>query len=321
VLTKKNTASIFGSVGSSNPIWKKDDVDDGKLKSLKDIVLHAKSETFTATTKTNADGTYEFNDLPNGKYTVVPEITSGLDYNHEYPEWYEADVSDGACKKVSFRVEPATRIRGHVTLPSGFNDSIEVVAIPTSMTKLNQFSGKWDFTEKDGGYDLWPLPEGDYYVGVNINSSPKADSPFPPTYYPGVTKKSDAAIVHVATGEIKELNFTLKTLATPRMVRFKAIGLDGKPLRAIYVQLEDLRHPGDAASYVNVDLDENGAGVMTIYAGYSYHLHGSHWMSYMNDWCAKPVVIQAGTGDVETKFVMDRKAQNCDIYEIDGLKR
>jgi hypothetical protein len=92
-------------------------------------------------------------------------------------------------------------------------------------------------------------------------------------------------------------------------------------LRAIYVQLEDLRHPGDAASYVNVDLDENGVGVMTIYAGYSYHLHGSHWVRSGSYWCAAPVVIPEGIGDVETKFVMDRTAGLCNIHEIDGLKR
>jgi hypothetical protein len=85
--------------------------------------------------------------------------------------------------------------------------------------------------------------------------------------------------------------------------------------------LEDLRHPGDAASYVNVDLDKNGNGTMKIFAGYSYHLHGSHWVSYQNDWCAKRVEIPAGTEAVDVRFDMDHKADNCDIYDIDHLKR
>ena len=92
-------------------------------------------------------------------------------------------------------------------------------------------------------------------------------------------------------------------------------------MKKIYIQLEDLRHPGDAASYVNVDLDLTGAGTITIYSGYAYHLHGSHWVGYQNDWCAKPVVIPEGTGPIEARFEMNRKAGNCDFYEIDRLKR
>jgi hypothetical protein len=86
----------------------------------------------------------------------------------------------------------------------------------------------------------------------------------------------------------------------------------------IYIQLEDLRHPGDASSYVNADLDEKGAGTLTIYAGYSYHLHGSHWVNYGNDWCSKPVAVPAGTEPVEARFVMYRKDVSCVISETDS---
>ncbi len=321
-LTQKRTASVFGAVSSSKTVWRDDDVADVQPKPMKDMVLRAKSERFTATTKTAADGSYEFNELPNGKYTITPDISKSLDFDHEYLDRYEADVSDGACVRVGFDLKPTTRIRGHLTVPAGFEKkSIEVVAIPTSLKKMNQFSGKSDFIDEGGRFDLWPLPPGDYYVGVNINSSPKTDVPFLPTYYPGVTKQSAATIVHVANGETKELELPLSIFATPRSVHFTATGLDGKPLRTIYVQLEDLRHPGDAASYVNVDLDEKGSGsLMTIYSEYSYHLHGSHWVGGQ-DWCAKPVVIPKGTKAVEANFIMDREARNCDIYEMDGLKR
>src|SRR6266536_5591328 len=199
----------------------------------------------------------------------------GLDFDHEYPDNYQADIRDGECANIGFVLEPSTRIRGHVsTLVSSDLSHVQVVAVPIHLKNLNQFSGKWDFLDESGRFDLWPLPPGDYYVGVNINNSPSAESPFPPTYYPGVTSQRAAGIVHVDDREVKELELHLPEVATPRRVHFVAIGLDGKPLRAIYIQLEDLRHPGDASSYVNVALDEKGAGMLTIYSGYSYHLHG-----------------------------------------------
>jgi hypothetical protein len=125
--------------------------------------------------------------------------------------------------------------------------------------------------------------------------------------------------VHIEKGEIKELEMPLKELAKARGVHFVATGLDRLPLKTIYIQLEDLRHPGDATSYVDVDLDSTGAGSVTIYSGYSYHLHGSQ--SYGNDWCSKPVPIPSGTEPVELRFVMDRSSSYCDIAEIDGLRQ
>jgi hypothetical protein len=49
--------------------------------------------------------------------------------------------------------------------------------------------------------------------------------------------------------------------------------------------------------------------------------HASHCVSYGNDWCSKPVLITAGTEPVEVRFVMDHKEANCEIDEIDGLRK
>lgn len=320
-LIATHTGTIFGEIISSKPVWREDDVVDGKHEPMAGMLVHANSEKFSTVTRSAKDGSFEFQGLPGGKYTIMPEQGVSLDFDHEYDDRYQVEVRDGACASVDFDLQPTTRIKGRVKLPiSGSKLSVEVEAIPTSLHKLNQFSGKTDFIDDGGKFDLWPLPPGDYYVGVNINSSPKADSPFPPTYYPGVLKQSTAQVVHVANGEVKELELNVPELAKPRPVHFVATGLDGKPLKTIYIQLEDLRHPGDAASYVNVDLDKNGAGSMNIYAGYAYHLHASHWAGN-TDWCAKPVSIPAGIEPVEARFEMDYADRSCDIYEIDHIAR
>jgi hypothetical protein len=321
-LAKTHAGSIFGRVVFSKPKWSGDDViDNAPPKGLKGVVLRASSATFTSTTRTSTGGLYEFDQLPNGKYTVIPERPSRFDYDHDDEGRYEADVSDGGCANIAFKLEPTTRIRGHLTLPAGLQlKLIQVTAVPIGLKELNQFSGKWDLTDENNRFDLWPLPPGDYYVGVNISSSPKAEAPFPPTYYPGVTSQQAAKVVRVKEGEIAELELTLPEVAKTRTVHFVAIGLDGKPLRKIYIQLEDLRHPGDASSYVNVDLDETGAGSLTIYSRYSYHLHGSVYVG-QGDWCSEPVVIQAGGDPIEARFVMDRKAMSCTIRDIDHPNR
>ena len=311
------TADVFGRIGLVKPLWRDDELAGSRPSPLFGVVVHAKSEASDVTTKTLEDGTFEFARIPNGRYTILPDIPLGTDYSHEYPDSYQADVRDGECKNVSFLVQPNTRIRGHVSSRTDLSN-VMVLAIPVQVKNPSDLSGKWSFLDEGSRFDLWPLPAGDYYVGVNINSSPSAERPFPPTYYPGVTRQDEATIVHLNEGEVKELELPLAQLATPRKVHFTAIGLDGKPLRKIYIQLEDLRHPGDASSYVNVDLNAKGEGAMTIYAGYSYHLHGSHWVRYGEDWCAKPVIIPSGTESVETRFIFDHKDADCQMNEIDA---
>jgi hypothetical protein len=324
-LIRTGVGKVFDKVRYVRPRWEEDDVrnEESDATPRSEVTLRATLESgFRAETKTARDGSYEFGGLPPGSYTITPTIGEQFDFDHEYEEHYKPSLSAGQCASVNFLLEPITRIKGHVIFPAKFKaKTIKVVAIPTNLKKLNQFSGKSDFTGEGDEFDLWPLPPGDYYVGVNINSSPKEDSPFPPTYYPGETTQRKAKVVHIREGEVRKLELRLPEIAKTRAVYFVAIGLDGKPMRKIYVQLEDLRHPGDASSYVNVDLDENGAGTLNVYAGYPYHLHGSHWVSYGNDWCSKPVDIPAGNEAVETRFVMDHSAGNCQIDEIDGLKR
>lgn len=321
-LTKEDTGTIFGAVRQTKVGWKDDDIGDDSPAPTKKLLLHAVSDGYSTFTHTTEKGTFEFQGLPPGKYKINPELPDGLDFDHEYPEHYEAEILGGACAQIDFRLQPATRIRGRLVLPPGTPDRvIEVVALPVQLKKVNQFSGKYTFTDEDGRFDLWPLPPGDYYIGVNINKSPKEDAPFPPTYYPGVTSQKAAHIVHLDEGEIKELELPLPEMAAPRTVNFVAVGLDGKPMRHIYIQREDLRHPGDAASYVNVDLDKKGAGSMIVYDGFSYHLHGSQWISTGNEWCAKPVVITAGTEPIDVRFVMDRKSDNCNMVEIDKASK
>lgn len=320
-LAKTNTGKIFGRVTLSKLVWEEDKVlERSASKPVEGMVVSARSDDVTVSAKTDKDGAFEFRELPNGKYKVAPENRPGTDYDHRHNDWYEAEVSGGVCASISFRLQPATRIRGHLTFPAGINPgSIMVVAVPADIRKVHQFTGTRTFTEDDR-FDLWPLPPGDYFVGVNIAGSPKEDSPFPPTYYPGVTRKEAAGIVHLEEGEVKELELHLPELAKPRQVSFVAIGVDGKPMSKIYIQREDLRHPGDAASYVNVDLDAKGAGTMTVYSGFSYHLHASQSLRTGKYWCAPPVLIPAGTKPVQVRFVMNQTNSICDLKEIDRLQ-
>lgn len=309
--------NVFGTVIRYAHFWRGDDVETGEGMAMSGIVVTAAGPAGEFKTTTDVLGTFEFPRLPNGKYKIVPQMAKGLDYSRKYEENYVAEVSDGACKAVNFALMPVTRIQGKVIPPSGMDlDSTEVAAVPITLRKVNQFSGKWDFTDDDGKFNLWPLPPGDYLVGVNITRSPKPDSPFPPTYLPGVTDKSKATVVQLKEGEIRSVELHLPEIAQPRTVHFSAVDMSGKPIRRLYIQREDLRHPGDASSYENVDLDPQGRGRVVVYAGYSYHLH-----SQSGGECSRPVFIPPGSNPITVKFEMVEKDSYCDLEEIDKLHK
>lgn len=312
--------SVFGQITLGTPSHYQNlghRVEGFTPQAASGMTIRAKSAKETFTTQTAKDGSYEFSDLPNGTYTVLPELGPDQTFDqHFLTETTVKPVIDGSCSKVDFQVFPATRLKGKVLLPEGqkfaFIPEDDMVglqpisAIPVELEKTNEHSGFTAYADEDGNFDIWPITPGDYYVGFNINKSPTPQEPFTPTYFPGVTEKAKAEIVHIGEGETKYIEFPEPARATPRTVSVEAIGMDGKPLTKIRVQREDLAHPGDAInSTADVELDANGAGQMTIYSGINYHLHAMSF-AYRTFYCGEPVTVPAGSDPVKVRFVMDR---------------
>ena len=311
--------SLYGLVTYTAPVvWDKNGKPvGGGTRAVPGLLMKATSETNTFTTFTGKNGNYEFKNLKNGHYTITPDLQPDWAYDQHFSaERYERSVADGSCAKIDFPLQQTTRLQARVTLapgeqfgvpPDGTFGLQTAVAIPVGLEKTNDRSGIKATIEPDGYFDLWPIPPGDYYVGINISTSPTPQAPFVPTYYPGVTDKNAARVVHLDEGESKYIEFPPPEFASKRMVHLVAIGSDGKPLPKVRATLEDLQHPGNMFDdMVDVDLDANGAGTMDIYAGVAYHLHASYIWLPRTTWCASTVLVPAGSKPVDARFVMDR---------------
>jgi hypothetical protein len=294
--------------------------------SVANMVIRAVSADKTFTTTTTPDGRYEFSDLPNGTYEVTPALEPGQTYDKEfYSARYIKAVGDGSCERVDFPLRSITRLKGRILIPKGqqfafipeFSEVLvqTVAAVPVGVQKPTERTGFASPVDPDGSFDIWPIAPGDYYVGININTSPTPVSPFVPTYYPGVTDKAKARIVHIDAGETKYIEMPEPGPVQNRTVYIEAVGMDGKPLPKVRVQRENLQSPGDPTNFtLDVTLDADGSGTISVYSGIAYHLHASSLGGWRSFQCAEAVTVQAGYEPVRVRFVMDRVDGPDDRY-------
>lgn len=210
-LAKGDKGSIFGRVAMREVAWRNGRIDDEGSVFTRHVAIHAESEHFSETTVADDGGSYEFHAVPRGSYRIRPEVPLGWDVRHnDHEDFISVNVPPGACATASFSLNPTTRIRGHISFPPETRPrSVEVVAIPVNVKHVQRFIGKQVFTDANDRFDLWPLPPGDYFLGVNISNPGKPGSPFPPTYYPGVPTEAAAGIIHLDQGQIREIELPL----------------------------------------------------------------------------------------------------------------
>jgi hypothetical protein len=312
-LVKTGKGSIYGSVHPQGLRFE-------ETRPVQSMTVHVASDSFSATAQTGEDGSFKFDDLPKGKYQVTLQTPAGWDLDHRYDPLDGAYIAGGACANIRLVLRPATRIRGHVIVAPG-EEPLHMIAFAVSVPHSDlDKSERAVMVDADGHFTLWPLPPGDFLVRITFTGVGANNLLLLPAYYPGVLGKTAAAIVHVQEGEAKDVELLLPPIPAPRKVQFEAVDRDGRPMRAIRLELEDLRRPGEMESENGFGLDAAGEGFALISPGYSYHLHAGSENNHPV-WCSKPVLIAAGATPVRARFVMDRSGDDCDLEKIDGGKQ
>ena len=74
-------------------------------------------------------------------------------------------------------------------------------------------------TGANGSFHYEGIPAGDYLIGVNLWSRPNVDTPYAPTYLPGVSDRDRAQVIHLAAGQ-KLSGFRLKV---PTRLRLRTV--------------------------------------------------------------------------------------------------
>jgi len=201
-------------------------------------------------TSTDAEGRYEIKELPAGRYSISATkggfVTGQFGQRRPGEPGTPIDLSDSqTADKVNFVLSRGSVIAGRIVDDGGE---------PVSGTMVNamryQFmagsrrlvpgggEGGNDRTDDQGGFRLYGLPPGDYYISANNRNgmmmmpgqnNTEADG-FAPTYYPGTPNMSEATRITVRAGqEMTGANFAM-VIARMARVRGRAINSRGEPV-------------------------------------------------------------------------------------------
>ena len=144
-----------------------------------------------------------------------------------------------------------------------------------------------EFTDKEGRFSQVKLDGGDYVLGLNLESPPNARGwegkrvPYARSYYPGVTDRPRAQVLHLEPGqEIENLEFKLPPAPQPLTVTGTVIGPSGSPAKAD-VMLMDLDYPEASSQVDSTRTKSDGRFSLTGVVGRSYvlfaHIRGRNY--------------------------------------------
>lgn len=228
-------------------------------------------------TSTDAEGRFEIRELAAGRYSVSAAkggfVTGQFGQRRPNEPGTPIDLSEGqTAEKVNFALSRGGVISGRVV-----DDGGEPVAGTQVAAMRFQFmggarrlvpggsEGSNDRTDDQGGFRLYGLPPGEYFVSANNRSgnfmqadvtNTEADG-FAPTYYPGTPNIGEATRVTLKAGqEMGGANFAL-VVARMARVRGRALNSRGEPVSRAMLMLS----PADPLLASNFGMNMNNAMV------------------------------------------------------------
>jgi protocatechuate 3,4-dioxygenase beta subunit len=209
-------------------------------------------------TYTDADGRYEFRDLPAGRYTLTAEkagfVRLAFGQRRPFEPARPVDLADGQfLDQLDFLLPRGGVIAGRVV--DEFGDPVAGVFVQALRARSTggerplQVAGSAT-TDDRGDYRIYGLPPGDYYVSAALRLwgglaavEPGETTGYAPTYFPGTPNPVEAQRLTVGIGqEVDRIDFALVPTRTVR-VTGTIVDSQGRPVGGVPVLLRAARSP------------------------------------------------------------------------------
>ena len=283
------------------------------------------------TAMTDADGRYEFRDLPAGRFNLSASkagyVTIQYGQTRPFEQGKPIDLAEGqAIDKADFLMPRGGVISGRVVDEFGEPLSEAMVMAMRSVwaggRRRLQPTGRSATTNDLGQFRIYGLSPGDYYVSATMRGSsemmavelamasafggggaggPVGSNPssgYAPTYFPGTANGAEAQKVAVAAGQ--EAPNTDFALLPVRLARISGIvlGSDGKPVQGaiITAQPKNMEAAGLMIGGGTGRSDKNGAFTIANVAPGEYVLQSRSFQIQVSSSGADTMMFTARIG-------------------------
>jgi len=218
---------------------------------------------------TGQDGSYDFSDLPPGRYTVTVTPPKGLALagpplpreQHHPPPRSVTLTNPSECAETWTWPRTDSQISGVLRNADGSaadEEVIDLIAV-SSVTRVDKVIPHVSVrTGADGRFTFAFIPPGTYLVGVNLGNPPPASQLDRRSYHPGVTDPPTATKVTVDAGSRIELApFKLQDWPLVRRISGTVMWSDGVPATDATVTIF-------GAASERVPLDSAGRFTLTL---------------------------------------------------------
>jgi len=215
------------------------------------IVAKKSNETFEAVS--DSRGMFSIADLQNGKYRLdfilPPGYKLGGDYwdesTKEERNKYRNIVLAITDSDLPDRLEVETRIDGRITgkvidvskKPVGKDVRISLVSKQTAQNEVGDIDYVPAYTDRNGNFEFFGIPPGEYYLGFNLETKPNKNFPYPRTYFPGTSNISDAKLIKLdKASKLDGFVLSLPAKVEEVLVKGKVVDLNSQPVKGAVVE-------------------------------------------------------------------------------------
>jgi hypothetical protein len=270
---------LAGSIAQYMPEWSRSYRYFKPLSGIKVTVTNQQGDSYEGYSE--ADGFYEFAGLPAGTYKIhtdIPKYLKVLDFGKKD---VEVTLIERGCAEANISAISEGSISGKVTDQEGKsvpNLRITLISADEKPYPIEYTVFVLKITDEQGQFEIKELPPGNYFIGINIDSQPSGQAPFPGTFYPGVSTRSQATTLTLAEGEkISNLTLRLPARLATRVIEGTLVYSDGQVVNQGYVHFSDSDKTRTYMIYATSKVSEDGRfslRVLKDMAGW-IHAYGS----------------------------------------------
>ena len=267
-----------------------------ETKPLPNTRIRVKEGDSVYETWSDAEGLYEFYDLPPGKYEFDPDLPSGttLSWSIGSDKPLEFFTLEQGCEERNIDVYASGSIQGRV-LDSSDNvlSNAIVYIVPADTEEVSKASQSYSEGQyKEGYFKFVHIPPGKYVIMVNPDDSQDPDFPYGITFYPGVHDRESAGIIALNAGEqIKGADIRVEKQFTPRHLTVRVTLADERLIRDfVSVEAKGTLNANAMARVHQGDLNKS-VFKLSVLPNESYEVKAKLICRYSDDRSSRPGAI------------------------------